>query len=217
MGQHQKSQSAYDSATPYDEIDISEIPNWDNNDFLRTGFDNVRNIRFLQTNSRPKFLRRSSWFYPDDGCFARAQLMNINFRNWKYQKIPAKIFVFGNLNVKTPNSPNGYVSWWYHVAPIIKIENIPYVLDPAIDPKSPQKLDQWILKQVDDLRDVKVALCSSNTYGPSEPCNSSSYPDEIAVNDQLDYLEYEWERLIDLKRNPELELGDEPPWNFLYF
>lgn len=212
-----QSNSALDSARAYNELDLSNIPNWEDSESLKTAFESVRNIRFLTTADRPKFLRRASWLYPDDGCFARAQLMNINFRDWKYQIIPAKVFVFGDLEVKTPNHPRGSVSWWYHVAPIIQVADIPYVLDPAIDPKSPQRLDQWILKQVNDLADVKVALCSSSTYEPSESCDSTTFGDETALRDQGYYLEYEWDRLLELERDPELELGDRPPWNFLIF
>jgi hypothetical protein len=35
---------------------------------------------------------------------------------------------------------------------------------------------------------------------------------EAALDQQKYFLEYEWERLIDLGRKPELELGDSPPW-----
>ena len=60
----------------------------------------LREARFVFGRDQPEFARRSSWLYPDDGCFARAALAADNLARWSFAPV-AKIFVFGDLDVRT--------------------------------------------------------------------------------------------------------------------
>jgi hypothetical protein len=83
--------------------------------------------------------------YPLDGCYARAEEMS---RLLEKDGITAvKIFVQGNLEVKTSNSPTGKVDWWYHVAPVVLVKKsgnyIPMVIDPSVF-DHPVSADEWV-------------------------------------------------------------------------
>lgn len=79
---------------------------WKSSLVLKQRFEQLRDQQFLTSSSSPGMLRRISWLYPDDGCFARAAMVSRNaFR--LFVPIPDKIFVFGNLRVKTPFSKKG--------------------------------------------------------------------------------------------------------------
>lgn len=82
--------------------------------------------------------------YPEDGCYARAHRMSI-FLDMK-GITSGKVFIEGDLNVKTKNSPKGEVSWWFHVAPVVNVrkngQEIPYVFDPSIFDR-PVPVQEW--------------------------------------------------------------------------
>jgi len=196
-----------------DKADLSKIPIWDDAD-IKTHFEKSRDLRFMTTSSRPSFQRRISWLYPDDGCFARAELVNAKAEEWGHTR-PYRLFAFGNLTVQTNNSPSGHVNWWYHTVPVVKSASSQevLVLDAAIDPKAPIPWKTWLLFQVSQLSDVKVAVCDGNTYVPSSACFGSSPPTSTAESDETDaYLQYEWDRQVTLDRDPNKVLGDAPPW-----
>lgn len=206
--------TASQAAVPFESLAHDRIPNWnlDANRALQA-FRTIRDLRFIQDGAHPGFVRRSTWMYPDDGCFARAALMVMNLEQLKIVS-PAKIFIFGDLTVKTVNSPNGDVSWWYHVAPIVRVAQQEFVLDPAISPERPLPLNDWIrtMRANGDLSGTKFAICQSHSYVPSDACYGTAKDDARAMVDQQSYLPLEWERLEELKRNPGRELGDFPPW-----
>lgn len=205
-------QSAYSAAQPFKGATLPAATQWASLAEMQKQFANVRDVRWLTTNDRPGFLRRSSWLYPDDGCFARAGLAIMNLHKWK-QAMPSKVFVFGDLEVRTKNSPSGSVSWWYHVAPLVEVAGQKYVLDPAIEPQKPLKLEEWLATMSNRPDDLQVAVCHSGTYSPMDPCNHDSDGLELsAQNDQISYLLSEWSRLEDLNRDPVKELGEMPPW-----
>src|SRR5690606_38024642 len=60
---------------------------------LQKAFSYVRDLRFLSDNVN-NLMRRSTWLYPDDGCFARSAMMVGQLAS---QVQLAKIFVFGEL------------------------------------------------------------------------------------------------------------------------
>jgi hypothetical protein len=197
----------------FDQIDASQIPSWDSSQLMEA-FTFVRDARFLfsSTSGDANFLRRLTWLYPDDGCYARAHGMNYLLGTQDYTR-PYSVFVFGNLKVKTPNHPAGQVEWWYHVAPIVKIDEKLYVLDPAIDPKSPLLLSDWILRQVKTLDKAKVSICNWNAFMPYNRCNSTTdFNDHRYDFYHAELLSSEWIRQIEMDRNPEEVLGDNPPW-----
>lgn len=82
--------------------------------------------------------------YPEDGCYARAHEMSRILEEKGI--ITAKVFIEGNLRVETTNSPKGYVEWWYHVAPVVKVKEAGkeaiYVIDPSIFNK-PMPVEKW--------------------------------------------------------------------------
>ena len=204
--------SAAEMAIELDQLDTTVLPMWPNSEAMNAAFDFVRDARFLVEADKKDFLRRISWLYPDDGCFARASVGVHKLSETKLP-LPYKVFIFGNLSVKTPNSPGGRVDWSYHVAPIIAVEGQAFVLDAAINPMSPTPLREWVMTMVKDVHDARVSICHTNTYVPDQSCLSSTAEDDDEADaDQQEYLYYEWNRLENMNRLPEKELGDEPPW-----
>ncbi len=176
-------------------------------------FKTVRDTRFLTSDLDPTFLRRSSWLYPHDGCWVRAAVSRQLAKQENFGDLQ-KLFIFGSLNVKTLNSESGSVGWWYHVVPIFKnSQGEPMISDPAIEPNKPLKLTEWILRQTDEVEKVSLALCSPETYLPTDDCETegSSKEQEAAI-DQSYFLDLEWENLELLGRNPKKELAEAPPW-----
>jgi hypothetical protein len=203
--------AAVDSGMSADNAAKVPVASWATSAELKEHFEFVRDLRFLESPQQPGFKRRSSWLYPDDGCFARAALAVKNLAS-NNQLPPNKIFVFGNLNVKTGNAPDGSVSWWYHVAPIIEVQGAKYVLDPALEPKHPLPMMDW-LKLMGDPKQMEVAICGSGTYTPNDSCDKTTDGlEQGAGDDQIYYLDAEWDRLLELNRDPHKELGDLPPW-----
>ena len=203
-------------------------------------FANVRDMKLLIDHQlRP---RRLTWLYPDDGCSSRAEMMvsAIETDNFtalpllnppqkpgqlklkslevllKKSKLPRKIFAFGSLKFKTLNHPDGMVTWWYHVAPVIRVEQEYYVMDPGMEPLYPLTATEWMNRMGGAEAQIKIAICSPHTYEPDSDC---SYPDDSSVRSRNDevtyYLDEEWERILQLGRMPLLELGDFPPWKNL--
>jgi hypothetical protein len=90
------------------------------------------------------------FLYPDDGCWARAQRMCTTFL--QLGVTPGKIWNYGDLTVKTRNSPQCEVYWVYHVALILHVANGGAVEIRVIDPslfRAPVPLSTWIHKQRD--------------------------------------------------------------------
>ncbi|MGE3608416.1 MAG: protein-glutamine glutaminase family protein [Bacteriovoracaceae bacterium] len=194
----------------FDETEEIDVVDWDTYEKLLDSFFYIRDLRFLKWSNDPKFPRRPTWLYPDDGCYTRASLVN-KLLNEKYQRSPNKIFAFGNLAVKTSNSPSGYVYWWYHVVPIVKINHQSYVLDPAINPKKPLMIKDWLSK-MGNPKEIKISICSSGTYSPRSDCRREVNDENFAVRASQNFLNLEWRRIKSLERDPFEELGDRPPW-----
>ena len=89
------------------------------------------------------------WNYPNDCCYNRAEVMDRELKAsgvdagkaWNYAPDRSHL-----LQVPTPNDPDGYVQWGYHVAPTVPVVVngvvTPMVIDPSIasGPITPQ---QW--------------------------------------------------------------------------
>lgn len=191
---------------------LPKATEWESVAVMTERFSRLRDHRFMSTVNKPGFLRRSSWLYPDDGCFARAALAVRNLVQWNFTA-PNKVFAFGNLRVKTANAPGGEVTWWYHVAPLVEVNGEKYVLDPAIEPGGPLKLGEWLARMSERPEDIEVSVCGSGAYTPNDSCaKTTDGVESYAETDQVWFLEQEWQRLLDLQRDPEQELGDNPPW-----
>ncbi|WP_394835744.1 hypothetical protein LVJ94_02295 [Pendulispora rubella] len=205
--------SAEGSKVPVERADLSRIPVWSDWD-IDQHFERTRDLRFLTTGDRPWFSRRLSWLYPDDGCYARAELVSAKADEWLHRR-PYRLFSFGNLMVSTANYPTGKVTWWYHTVPVVKRASTgePVVFDAALDAKRPIPWKQWLALQVSNLNDVRVSVCDGNTYGPEHACFGSPARTAEAVSDEKDrFLGREWIRQVEMLRDPLRVLGDFPPW-----
>lgn len=203
------SKSAVNAAIPVADLDRSLVPSWPETENFESYFQNIRDERFITLDA--DFPRRSTWLYPDDGCYARAALSSAR-TTAQHLPAPGRIFVFGNLNVQTVNSEYGSVSWWYHVVIGYRIGEEVFVVDPAIDPKQPLKLEEW-LSHMGNPERMKVAFCSEGAYEPYSKCQGgTALGYESALRAQSPFLDLEWSRLETLGRNPADELGDNPPW-----
>jgi hypothetical protein len=203
--------SVDDSQVPLSEADFTKIPSSEFQQ-IKEFFEKSRDLRFIADRDHKNFSRRITWLYPDDGCFARAGLLIQHAVDWKLI-LPWKIFVFGDLTLQTSNNPKGQVSWWFHVAPIIRSEDSKlWVLDPSVHPDAPVELDSWIDK-LGDKNSVKVSVCTSFAYGVENSCeNSTAADNSVALKNQMYFLYWEWQRQLTLGRVPENVLGDYPPW-----
>lgn len=176
-------------------------------------FSLIRDSRYLLDSAHPAFLRRSSWLYPQDGCWIRAALARKLAEKNGFGDLK-KIFIFGTLQVSTKNAPGGVVSWWYHVVPAFAdTSGKAMVIDPAIDPAGPLELETWVKTMVPDVKDARYSVCTPGTYSPSDACESiDDFSGRYADSDQSYYLRLEWSNLEMLKRDPAEELADHPPW-----
>lgn len=208
---HIQEDSPLGKAVPLNMLTFETVPAYVSAAAATQIFAKLRDERFLKDTTH-SMVRRSSWLFPDDGCFARAALAVQNIKQW-HQPVPAKLFIFGNLTVKTPNAPSGSVSWWYHVVPIVMVGQQPVVFDPAINPSTPLLLKDWIRTMVPDDKAATFSICHSSSYSPSSPCAAESNSSLPALDHQMEYLKMEWQRLLELNRDPTKELGNYPPWS----
>jgi hypothetical protein len=158
------------------------------------------------------FKRRLTWLFPDDGCYVRSALMQ-NMLKSKINETWSQIFVFGDLSLKTKYKMDGLVTWWYHVAPIVRTSSGIFVLDAGVNPGAPTPLLNW-LTAINAETNSTIAICASNAYVPGSYCNSETIDHSSEAQQELRsiFLENEWDRLLDLGLLPEEMLGDNPPW-----
>jgi hypothetical protein len=191
-------------------LTYSDAPDYGDEATASAAFRAIRDKRFLFMTGRPDFARRETWLYPDDGCYMRADLVVRLLTGWGYQP-PLKIFAMGSLVVQTPYHPSGQVRWVYHVAPLIRAGNSPFVLDPALAGKHPIPATEWLARLVGTTR---VVICRPGTYGPSDNCLVPTPVTEARVlADALPFLGYEWSRATALGLFPDRVLGEHPPWD----
>lgn len=201
-------------AKPLDQLDLSQVPEWKSYDQVLEAFTALRDERFLKDPSDSENKRRSTWFYPDDGCYARSELIVRRTEERVDENlVPLKVFAFGKLDVKTANHPAGEVGWWYHVVPIVMAKSEAYVFDPAIDPRAPMPLKAWAQAMGEDVSTMTFSICKAHTYEPYDSCSNPKVRTlRTVTSHQRSFLDYERERLLDLKLDPEKELGDSPDW-----
>lgn len=193
-------------------IDIVKVPEWTKRSELQKAFETVRDERFMPDADHPGFQRRMSWLYPDDGCFARAELFSQKLIEYGYPK-PAKVFAFGDLSVWTQNSPMGMVSWWYHVVVGYRVGTEIFVFDPAITAEHPLPLKEWVRLMNVKADEVTISVCDSNSDDPYGPCvGSPEKTRDQAISRQSLFFGSEWNRVEILGDDPMKVLGDEPPW-----
>lgn len=209
------SSSAVGTKGSLSNIDFNSLPDYKSFEVAMAVFQQVRDSQFLPDPDVPNILRRSSWLYPQDGCFARAQLVVSNIESMG-MPLPKKLFIFGNLRVETPYSIKGSVSWWYHVVPVVRVGEHIIVFDPAIEAKHPLFLMDWIRLQSVDLEnlelDAEFSLCKYNTYSARSNCKAGDpIADRMARSSQKRFLRQERQNLKALNL-PEAFLFDKAPW-----
>jgi hypothetical protein len=204
--------AAMDIAVGFDQVDFSQVSELQSIAHLNQIFRFIRDTKFMKEPNAQISERRLSWLYPDDGCYTRAGLASYYVDQ---ANLPPtyKFFAFGNLAVKTANSPDGIVRWWYHVVPVYRIGMQAYVIDPAIDSSGPLKVEDW-KKDLEAENEVnQFSVCKPSTVNPDQSCSSArGIPIANLNHDQEEFLQDEWNRLVDLNRDPKSELGDQPPW-----
>lgn len=202
--------SAQNVARPWQNTYFYDIPRWNSYD-LQAWFQEIRDDRYLQWSGQRNMKRRLTWLYPQDGCFARANMIVRRMRD-KKRPIPKKIFVFGNLWFHTPYAPGGKVGWWYHVAPIVDVNGISYVLDPAMDFHRPLRVNEW-LAHMGNPYEMKIAVCGAGTYMPINDCDRKQVRN-LGKQPIMNFMTKEWDSLEELGHDPERLLGDLPPWRY---
>ncbi len=197
---------------PFNQLDLSSVTMWPDRVQMEYVFEKIRDLRFLLTYEQPLFLRRISWLYPDDGCHVRAAMTNKKLEEWELPRL-SKLFIFGDLNVKTSNSFNGYVEWWYHNVPVAQKNGVVYVFDAAIEPSRPLPLNDWVRLMGVGTNELTASLCDSYTYSPWDRCyKPNPNVEKGAEADQTVFLSEEWHQIEALGRQPDKELGEFPPW-----
>lgn len=194
---------------PAGSVDFSSVPSWPYQTILNF-FAFARDVRWLRMDGAPNIYRRVSWLYPDNGCESRSEIICHRAQISLLTK-PYKIFVVGRVAPDTPNHPNGYVEWGFHVAPVVKSagSGYPYVLDPALDPTRPLTFATWATR----LKPIASVVFAA--VPPSEYSLLSGGPggiEEALDEQETTYLSLEWERQVELDRNPNQVLFDNPPW-----
>lgn len=203
-------ESAQSNARPYQNSYFINIPRWDAYQ-LQSWFQEVRDERYLDWSGQRNMKRRLTWLYPIDGCYARANMVIRRIRD-KKRPIPKKIFVFGNLWFHTAFAPGGKVGWWYHVAPIVDVNGTQYVLDPAIDFNRPIRVNEW-LAHMGQPYDMQIAICGAGTYLPENDCDRKEVRN-LGKTTTMSLMTKEWDSLEQLGHDPELLLGERPPWRY---
>lgn len=209
--------SAFDvRVSSFEEIDLTKVPEIGGLEKLQAIFETYRDKRYLPDPEDATFLRRLSWMYPDDGCFARAELLARLSEN-DLNPAAAKLFVFGDLQAPTPNHPAGEVRWWYHVAAAYRIGSELFVMDPSVEPKKPITDREWGERVGDRGTDGRTSLewslCATRAIDPGADCRNPMEESEGYVKRMLaPYLEAERDRAVELGRVANDVLGDLPPW-----
>ena len=208
--------SAYEMSRGLTETNSSKAPVLSMNQ-IAAAFSIARDTRFITDPSRANFARRASWLYPDDGCFARADVTGRELQKLGFKR-PSKVFAFGSLEMPTRNSPEGVVYWWYHVALAYRTDSgnllsQVQVIDPAGKTDAPLSLTEWAGQFSADLSGITFSICAPDAYEPGDDCASPMHSSgKRATHDEHEFLNLEWERQSELGRVPEQVLGDAPPW-----
>jgi hypothetical protein len=197
-------------AQEFSKLDLATLPAWPNTESLMRGFAGAKNDRFLTDPANdPGLRRRIPWQFPDDGCFTRAEAARDHLVQSGYPS-PKKLFAFGSLSLDTPNAVGGTAFWWYHVAPTVRLGDEAFVLDPAVDSMRPLKISEWLSRMSADLSETRLTICDPTAYDAYSACLGSApeYAQQEAEIDLPGLLQSEWDRLIELNRDPRAELGN---------
>ena len=200
-------------AKPLSEIDISNIQSWDNISQVNDIFTSGRDSRFLILDFEKALdKRRILWMFPEEGCFVRAEVLKNHIEKLGFPEVK-KLFVFGDLGIESPNIVKGNVTWWYHVAVAVKVDDKMMVIDPSISDDKPLTVAEWSNKLSSTPEDLTYSMCDADTFGPLHSCtNPPRFTAYITDFLQAIFLRLESSNLVTLQRDPLQELADNPPW-----
>ena len=91
---------------------------------------------------------------------------------WDTFFLPKKHFVFGKLVAKNNNTLDGVVTWTYHVAPMVRLNDGKlYILDPALS-ANPIEKEKWyrLMRATPDSTITGYVTCESGTYFQHSRC-----------------------------------------------
>lgn len=206
----QPGQAAQDLGAPIAALRTDLLPAWTIED-LQPAFERIRDERFLCDPGRADFPRRLTWLDPRTGCEMRAELVSFMLAQWGYPR-PFKIFLFGPLQVTTPNTVSGVAAWSWHVASAVRVDDRAYVLDAAVEPRRPLTLDEWTRLLVSDVEELEGVVCDAAAFQPASACFGGPSSTGAAIHFQQSSFASEWRLQLALGRDPERALADAPPW-----
>jgi hypothetical protein len=215
----------HEARTGVGSLNFSSVPIWSDAD-IAAQFAATRDKRYITDALDPTpNPRRITWMYPQDGCFDRAEQVNVLIDQAGKTR-PAKLFAFSTnpkLHAVTNNDDHGFVEWEFHVVPIVRTTaGQPIVFDAALSPCRPLNYKDWLLLMVSDLSvfdnyaNGGVTLANTWAYNPDSPVTGEaphsredwSYNSETYLVTQEYYVQS-----VLLGRDPNVVLGPSPPWS----
>jgi hypothetical protein len=153
-----------------DTINTGALPAWttdmeDLNELVTSAFSS----RLYQNPNPGNYKRKAAWYFPVDGCYAKAAHVSA-VAGLKGYPHPGKIFAFGHLRFRTPYAKGGAVYWSYHVAAAYRVGGTVYILDPLVNRQGVVTLNDWLNAISNNPSSVRVRLCDKAAYSPSSPC-----------------------------------------------
>jgi hypothetical protein len=158
----------------------------------------------------------------ENGYFARAEQFDVLAAN-NGKTRPYKMYAMGDLRVYSDNTPSGIVEWGWHVVPVVRNRdkgNIVIVFDPALSPCRPLPYKEWLALMA-NLTDYTnpangygVAVGDSNSYTPWSLVTGEASHAAESLNDEIQrFLPAEWDRQVEMGREPYTVLGTTPSWS----
>lgn len=139
--------------------------------------DSLRPVKYARLQEIFKEISKDSGIefnYSQAACQQRTQYLSMLLTK-KYKLDHFRVWLFSApnldrngkelLQIKDKNglSENGTISWAYHVAPAVKVEDKVFVIDPSLDSEKPMQLDNW-LKSVGNSNKGGYSFISSEYY-----------------------------------------------------
>jgi len=193
---------------PESQLPVACAPVWTRQQ-LASGFAAIRDARWLTWPEMPGFERRIPWLSVQTGCEERAP-MALYYLAQQGFPTPYYVRARGDLGLRTDNDPAGKVSWSAHVAPVVRLDGQLLVLDPALDPRRPLPVSEWLdLFSKPTSRDVALCRDHASEQGCFDatpaPLEEPGWPIHLRLGE-------EWRVQELLGRDPYRSLGECPPW-----
>jgi hypothetical protein len=141
---------------------------------------------------------------PDDFCFARAEVAARAGERGGYAVSKINFVATGkrSLTVKTKNAADGAITWRYHVAPLVKVGNVDYVLDPSMGNQK-MTVDEWKAKMHDPKGETIVTTADQMSYSTAPAATHDARAQQLAsaLAEVAGVRQYERLRARDLAAN----------------